>query len=83
MLGLVIASFGNGIIGDWLPRRRQVPLLLRTPNDGVETVCPTTVGAKMIRDVLIEAPWGTQSFDLGKLGLLPDAIVRFAMTDVW
>ena len=24
---------------------------------GVQTVCPTTVGAKMIRDVLIEAPW--------------------------
>ncbi len=24
---------------------------------GVQTVCPTTVGAKIIRDVLIEAPW--------------------------
>ena len=24
---------------------------------GVQTVCPTTVGAKLIRDVLIEAPW--------------------------
>jgi trk system potassium uptake protein len=34
---------------------------------GVQTVCPTTVGAKMIRDVLIEAPWGSQTFDLGKL----------------
>lgn len=34
---------------------------------GVQTVCPTTVGAKMIRDVLIEAPWDTQNFDLGKL----------------
>ena len=34
---------------------------------GVETVCPTTVGAKLIRDVLIEAPWETQTFDLGKL----------------
>jgi trk/ktr system potassium uptake protein len=34
---------------------------------GVQTVCPTTVGAKMIRDVLIEAPWGAQAFDLGKL----------------
>jgi trk system potassium uptake protein TrkA len=34
---------------------------------GVQTVCPTTVGAKMIRDVLIEAPWEAQSFDLGKL----------------
>ncbi|HET6276507.1 MAG TPA: NAD-binding protein [Candidatus Cybelea sp.] len=34
---------------------------------GVQTVCPTTVGAKMIRDVLIEAPWDAQNFDLGKL----------------
>lgn len=35
---------------------------------GVETVCPTTVGAKLIRDVLLEAPWNSlQSFDLGKL----------------
>jgi trk system potassium uptake protein len=37
---------------------------------GVQTVCPTTVGAKMIRDVLIEAPWESQSFDLGKLTAL-------------
>ncbi|MGB8520068.1 MAG: TrkA family potassium uptake protein [Candidatus Tumulicola sp.] len=35
---------------------------------GVETVCPTTVGAKLIRDVLLEAPWNSlRSFDLGKL----------------
>jgi trk system potassium uptake protein TrkA len=34
---------------------------------GVQTVCPTTVGAKLIRDVLIEAPWDAQTFDLGKL----------------
>ncbi|HZZ64391.1 MAG TPA: NAD-binding protein [Candidatus Baltobacteraceae bacterium] len=35
---------------------------------GIETVCPTTVGAKMIRDVLMEAPWDTlQSFDFGKV----------------
>jgi trk system potassium uptake protein TrkA len=34
---------------------------------GVETVCPTTVGAKLIRDVLIKAPWETQTFDYGKL----------------
>ncbi len=35
---------------------------------GVETVCPTTVGAKLIRDVLLEAPWNSlQSFDFGKL----------------
>jgi len=34
---------------------------------GVETVCPTTVGAKLIRDVLIGAPWEMQAFDFGKL----------------
>jgi trk system potassium uptake protein TrkA len=34
---------------------------------GVQTVCPTTVGAKMIRDVLIGAPWENQVFDFGKL----------------
>lgn len=34
---------------------------------GVQTVCPTTVGAKLIRDVLIGAPWENQSFDFGKL----------------
>ena len=35
---------------------------------GVQTVCPTTVGAKIIRDVLTEAPWNSlQSFDFGKL----------------
>ena len=34
---------------------------------GVETVCPTTVGARLIRDVLIKAPWETQSFDFGKV----------------
>ncbi len=34
---------------------------------GVQTVCPTTVGAKMIRDVLIEAPWDRcRPFDLGQ-----------------
>jgi trk system potassium uptake protein len=34
---------------------------------GIQTVCPTTVGAKLIRDVLIEAPWDSLNFDLGKL----------------
>jgi trk system potassium uptake protein TrkA len=43
---------------------------------GVQTVCPTTVGAKLIRDVLMEAPWDSlQSFDFGKLTSL-SAIVR-------
>jgi len=33
---------------------------------GIDTVCPTTIGAKMIRDMLAEAPWDTlQSFDFG------------------
>ena len=33
---------------------------------GIDTVCPTTTGAKMIRDVLMDAPWDTlQSFDFG------------------
>jgi trk system potassium uptake protein TrkA len=43
---------------------------------GIETVCPTTVGAKMIRDLLMEAPWDTlQSFDFGKVTSLT-AVVR-------
>lgn len=43
---------------------------------GIETVCPTTVGAKMIRDVLMEAPWDTlQSFDFGKVTSVT-AVVR-------
>lgn len=43
---------------------------------GIDTVCPTTVGAKMIRDMLMEAPWDTlQSFDFGKVTSLT-AVVR-------
>ena len=38
---------------------------------GVQTVCPTTVGAKLIRDVLIDAPWDTmRTFDFGRLSSL-------------
>lgn len=45
---------------------------------GIETVCPTTVGAKMIRDMLLEAPWDTlQSFDFGKVTSVR-AVVRAA-----
>ncbi len=33
---------------------------------GVQTVCPTTVGAKMIRDVLIEAPWENAELRFGQ-----------------
>src|SRR5665213_4377315 len=35
---------------------------------GVETVIPTTLGAKMIRDTLMEAPWNrSHPFDYGKV----------------
>lgn len=43
---------------------------------GVQTVCPTTVGAKLIRDVLIEAPWDAHTFDLGKLTSLSVVVGR-------
>jgi trk system potassium uptake protein TrkA len=44
---------------------------------GVQTVCPTTVGAKLIRDVLMEAPWNSlQSFDFGKLTSISALITR-------
>lgn len=47
---------------------------------GVETVCPTTVGAKLIRDRLVEAPWNSlQTFDFGRLTAL-SAIVRSEAT---
>jgi trk system potassium uptake protein TrkA len=42
---------------------------------GIDTVCPTTVGAKMIRDVLMESPWDSlQSFDFGKVTSLTATI---------
>ncbi|GAC1503045.1 MAG: TrkA family potassium uptake protein [Vulcanimicrobiaceae bacterium] len=42
---------------------------------GIDTVCPTTIGAKLIRDVLMEAPWDTlQSFDFGKVTSLSATI---------
>jgi trk system potassium uptake protein TrkA len=38
---------------------------------GIETVCPTTIGAKMIRDRLVNAPLdSTPSFDFGKVSSL-------------
>lgn len=38
---------------------------------GVETVCPTTFGAKLIRDRLLDASWnGLQAFDFGRLTAL-------------
>ncbi len=45
---------------------------------GIQTVVPTTVGAKMIRDTLVDAPWDpTHSFDYGKVTSL-GAIVTAA-----
>jgi trk system potassium uptake protein TrkA len=42
---------------------------------GIDTVCPTTIGAKLIRDVLMEAPWDTlQSFDYGQVTSLSATI---------
>jgi trk system potassium uptake protein TrkA len=42
---------------------------------GVQTVVPTTMGAKVIRDVLTEAPWDPSvSFDFGRVTSI-DAIV--------
>jgi trk system potassium uptake protein len=44
---------------------------------GVQTVCPTTVGAKLIRDTLMEAPWNSlQSFDFGKLTSISATVTR-------
>jgi trk system potassium uptake protein TrkA len=38
---------------------------------GIETVCPTTLGAKIIRDKLAHSPFdSTPSFDFGKLSAL-------------
>jgi trk system potassium uptake protein len=38
---------------------------------GIETVCPTTVGARLIRDRLVDAPFETiPSFDFGKVSSL-------------
>ena len=45
---------------------------------GIDTVCPTTVGAKMIRDMLTDVPWDTlQTFDFGRVTSLT-AIVQAA-----
>jgi trk system potassium uptake protein TrkA len=38
---------------------------------GIETVCPTTIGAKIVRDALLHMPFSsTPSFDFGKLSSL-------------
>ncbi len=42
---------------------------------GIQTVVPTTVGAKLIRDTLLEAPWDpAHSFDFGKVTSLSAVI---------
>ena len=46
---------------------------------GVQTVIPTTLGAKIIRDTLMETPWNpVQPFDFGKVTSLS---VRVAQAD--
>jgi len=42
---------------------------------GIQTVVPTTLGAKLIRDVLLDAPWDPiHSFDFGKVTSLAAVI---------
>ncbi|MDQ6930587.1 MAG: NAD-binding protein [Candidatus Eremiobacteraeota bacterium] len=44
---------------------------------GIDTVCPTTIGAKLIRDVLLEAPWSTlRTFDFGGVTSLTATVAR-------
>ena len=44
---------------------------------GIQTVVPTTVGAKLIRDTLMEAPWDPiHSFDFGKVTSLSAVITQ-------
>jgi len=43
---------------------------------GIETVCPTTVGAQLIRDILVAPSQVSAAFDFGKLSSL-----RCAVTD--
>lgn len=44
---------------------------------GIQTVVPTTVGAKLIRDTLMEAPWDPlQSFDFGKVTSLSAVVTE-------
>ncbi|MBD5654822.1 MAG: NAD-binding protein [Candidatus Eremiobacteraeota bacterium] len=52
---------------------------------GIETVCPTTIGAKIVRDKLMHMPYeSVPSFDFGKISSLavslrePDAGLRVA-----
>ena len=79
--GLIAVTNGDNrnimaaLIGQRLFRIKKIVARIYDPTRGmmyrdlgIETVCPTTVGAKLIRDVLIDAPWDTlQSFDFGKV----------------
>lgn len=54
---------------------------------GLETVCPTTVGAQMIRDKLANAPFETvPSFDFGKLSSLrctvPEGMANVRVSEI-
>jgi trk system potassium uptake protein TrkA len=44
---------------------------------GIETVCPTTIGAKIIRDKLMNMPYeSTPSFDFGRVSSLSVAVPK-------
>src|SRR5579863_785649 len=43
---------------------------------GIETVCPTTVGAQLIRDMLIAPPEVSAAFDFGKVSSLRCAVTE-------
>jgi trk system potassium uptake protein TrkA len=44
---------------------------------GIQTVVPTTVGAKLIRDTLMDSPWDPlQSFDFGKVTSLSAVVTE-------
>ncbi|HEV7179010.1 MAG TPA: TrkA family potassium uptake protein [Candidatus Baltobacteraceae bacterium] len=54
---------------------------------GIQTVVPTTVGAKMIRDTLMDAPWDPlHSFDFGKVtslsAIITDSDVGKRVADI-
>ena len=53
---------------------------------GIETVCPTTVGAQLIRDILVAPSQMSAAFDFGKISSLrcavTDAVANKRITDI-
>ncbi len=53
---------------------------------GIETVCPTTVGAQLIRDILVAPSQMSAAFDFGKISSLrcavTDAVANKRVTDI-